>query len=165
MSDPHVRPITTTVEVCLRCGSTEPAELAPDCAHPRVVRLVELRPELADLVTQLRRARSYQAHIADELAAAAERECRAGRARVDEEPDVLTPRAGVVFLRPRDERLREPYLGVPEAPPAPPWASAPVGLPPQRPVRPRRRPGPSVEQPELFGPSLPATPGTPRRER
>ncbi|TAK23832.1 MAG: hypothetical protein EPO40_25055 [Myxococcaceae bacterium] len=164
MTDPRVRPITTTVEVCLRCGSTEPAELAPDCAHPRVVRLVELRPELADLVTQLRRARSYQAHIASELAAAAERECLAGRARVDEEPDVLTPRAGVVFLRPRDERLREPELGAPQEPLSPPWAPAPVGPAPQRPARPSRQRA-SVEQPELFGPSGPVVPGTPRRKR
>ena len=102
----RLRPIATAAEVCLRCGSTDPATLAPDCAHPRVARFVDLRPELADLVIRVHRARSYLEHVVAELGAAADLERLAGRALVDEEPDALPPPAGVVYLRPRDERVR-----------------------------------------------------------
>ena len=102
----RLRPIATAAEVCLRCGSTDPATLAPDCAHPRVARFVDLRPELADLVIRVHRARSYLAHVVAELGAAADLERLAGRALVDEEPDALPPPANVAFLRPRDERVR-----------------------------------------------------------
>lgn len=102
----RLRPIATAAEVCLRCGSTDPATLAPDCAHPRVARFVDLRPELADLVIRVRRARSYLEHVVAELGAAADLERLAGRALVDEEPDALPPPANVAFLRPRDERVR-----------------------------------------------------------
>ena len=102
----RLRPIATAAEVCLRCGSTDPATLAPDCAHPRVARFVDLRPELADLVIRVHRARSYLEHVVAELGAAADLERLAGRAIVDEEPDALPPPAGVVYLRPRDERVR-----------------------------------------------------------
>lgn len=102
----RLRPIATAAEVCLRCGSTDPATLAPDCAHPRVARFVDLRPELADLVIRVHRARAYLAHAVAELGAAADLERLAGRAIVDEEPDALPPPAGVVYLRPRDERVR-----------------------------------------------------------
>lgn len=153
MTDQRVRPITTTVELCLRCGSTEPAVLSVDCAHPRVVRLVELRPELADLVTQVRRARSYLDHVVRELTAAAELEQLAGRALLDDEPDAFAPPEGVVFLRPRDERSRSSDVaeGVFSAPP---WAAQPSSstpaVPPS-PARPRRRPAtPDDGQPELF---------------
>lgn len=136
----RLRPIATAAEVCLRCGSTDPATLAPDCAHPRVARFVDLRPELADLVIRVHRARAYLAHAVAELGAAADLERLAGRALVDEEPDALPPPANVAFLRPRDERVRatsgEAYatrpLGdlAPSATsadaraPAPPWDSA-----------------------------------------
>ncbi len=155
VTDQRVRPITTTVELCLRCGSTEPAVLLADCAHPRVARLVELRPELADLVTRLRRARSYLDHVARELAAAAELERLAGRALLDEAPDAFAPPAGVVFLRPRDERVRAPDAEEEEAAVPPPWP--PVRLPPPeraeaRPHRPKRRAEAADDQPELFQP-------------
>lgn len=102
----RLRPIATVAEVCLRCGSTDPATIAPDCAHPRVARFVDLRPELADLVIRVRRARSYLDHVVAELGAAADLERLAGRALVDEEPDALPPPANVAFLRPRGERVR-----------------------------------------------------------
>lgn len=153
MTDQRVRPITTTVELCLRCGSTEPAVLSADCAHPRVARLVELRPELADLVTRLRRARSYLDHVALELTAAAELERLAGRALLDDEPDAFAPPAGVVFLRPRDERVRLPDAEEEPAGP-PPWP--PAAPPPSseraeaRPLRTKRRSEAAADQPELF---------------
>lgn len=137
----RLRPIATAAEVCLRCGSTDPATLAPDCAHPRVARFVDLRPELADLVIRVHRARSYLAHVVAELGAAADLERLAGRALVDEEPDALPPPANVAFLRPRDERVRATSGGEAHATrplgdlapsatfgdaraPAPPWGSA-----------------------------------------
>lgn len=152
MTDQRVRPITTTVELCLRCGSIEPAVLSADCAHPRVARLVELRPELADLVTRLRRARSYLDHVARELAAAAELEQLAGRALFDDEPDAFAPPAGVVFLRPRDERVRAPDAEEEPAEP-PPWSPAlhqPSERAEARPLRAKRRSEAADDQPELF---------------
>lgn len=150
-----VHPIKTTVEVCLRCGSTEPMVLTAECPHPHVARFVELRPELADLVTRLRRARSYQAHVAGELAAAAALEQLAGRAVLDDEPEVFLLPAGVVFLRPRDERYREPVVDPEGESPSPPWSSAPAtNLPaPPQPGQPRHRRGTPAEQPELFAPT------------
>lgn len=159
MTEQRVRPITTTVEVCLRCGSTEPASLSQSCSHPHVARLVELRPELADLVTQVRRARSYLDHVVRELTAAAELEQLAGRALLDDEPDAFAPPAGVVFLRPRDERCRSANEAE-EPLPVAPWtapASAPTPAPPKPAGRQRRRPKTSV-QPELFQPASPTIP-------
>lgn len=167
MTEQRVRPITTTVEVCLRCGSTEPAALSQNCSHPHVARLVELRPELADLVTQVRRARSYLDHVVRELTAAAELEQLAGRALLDDEPDAFAPPAGVVFLRPRDERCRsanESEETLPVAPWAPPAAPASASAPPKPAGRHRRRTKTS-NQPDLFQPASPTAPTTPPNGR
>jgi hypothetical protein len=99
---PRARPARLTAQVCLLCGSTSTTVPEPDCAHGRTVRLAAITPEIADLVGRIRRARHGIAAALATLHDLADLERLAGRALVDDEPDVVAM-GNLVHLRPRWE--------------------------------------------------------------
>lgn len=165
---PRVRPARLTAQVCLLCGSTSTTVPEPDCAHGRTVRLAAITPEIADLVTRIRRARHGIAAALATLHDLADLERLAGRALVDDEPDVL-PMGNLVHLRsrweivPRDGRRPSP---APEPKRLTPPALVLQPLQPQsvkrsRPVPRRPAPGAPVDGPrDLFDPRPEGPAGT-----
>jgi hypothetical protein len=123
------------VDVCLHCGSTATANAVADCTHTRTAR-VELTPQIARLLTQLRGARSFVRYVAERFHETVEVAQLAGRAtiregRAEEEPATVPPRES------EPKRLRRPLANVVAAAEEPP------------PVRDER-------QVELFGASRPS---------
>ena len=133
---PVVRPARLVAEVCLLCGSTSTNVPEQDCAHGRTALLSEVTSQIADLVGRVRRMRHGMAGALASLGDLVELERLAGRALVDEAPEVY-PSENVVYLR-RFEVCPEPTQSPTPAPPARARAAG-FELKPTKPKRKVRR--------------------------
>lgn len=149
-----------TAEVCLTCGSLTPTRPDPFCSHGSTAALVELTPAIADLVGRIRRARHGMTAALATLGELVDAERLRGRA-VLREPDVEAMPENVVFLRPRDELVQNPYTTTEASEPARSPSSAAPSVPPlvlevERPQpKPRRSPPASTPR------RVPEPPSTP----
>src|SRR4051812_19943290 len=96
--------VASSIAICTFCGSLSPTVPAAFCAHPEAATLSELRPEVVDMLTRIRRIRNSLSGALDAFRELVQLELHAGRATVEKDPTIhAAGLANVTFLRPRNE--------------------------------------------------------------